>query len=182
MFFGGLALIGSGLVFYVYFLRSVKIAGPSVESGLEQSSIITSTPSESPLTSLTPRPTPEPFLGLNGVKAPATCQIDGQIDFLDWTTFSTKNSKISWQNVDSQGRPLNWKINPQDDLKIGPNLFANLVIPNGTYDNLTIRLPDNPIAKQYTLTTSITYGQFIGGDLKVKETNCAGEVRVNLNF
>src|SRR3989338_9201112 len=114
MFFGGLALIGSGLVFYVYFLRSVKIAGPSVESGLEQSSIITSTPSESPLTSLTPRPAPEPFLGLNGVKAPATCQIDGQIDFLDWTTFSTKNSKISWQNVDSQGRLINWKINPQD--------------------------------------------------------------------
>lgn len=189
----GIVAVGIiGLVFYVYLSKN------------DNNSVSTTVPdvTESPTPAPTPRPdltsstnsgqasspqatplsTEEPFSGLHGIKSPATCQISGEINFLDKNTFSTKDSKISWQNVDSQGRLINWRISPQDNLKIGPNIFANLTIPDGQYENLTVRLPENPISKNYLLATSITYGQFIQGDLKIKEVNCTGQVKVNLNF
>lgn len=134
--------------------------------------------------SLGPKPviTEEPFLGLNNIKEPATCQIGGEINFSASDSFSSADSRISWQNVDSQGRLIKWRVAPSDNLAIGPNLFANLAVPSGQYHNLTVRLPDRPIAKNYILTASITYGQIIQGDVKVKETDCTGQVKVNLNF
>ena len=160
-------LVGIGLVLYAYFSKRNDL---SVDI------------SESPSPSPTVSPSEEPFVGLNGIKSPATCQVGGEVNFTAKDTFISNGSKISWKNVDSQGRLINWHIAPQDDLKIGPNIFANLTVPDGEYQNLTVRLPENPTSKTYTLTASITYGQFIKGDLKVKETNCSGQVKVNLNF
>ncbi|OGN10067.1 MAG: hypothetical protein A3J46_06910 [Candidatus Yanofskybacteria bacterium RIFCSPHIGHO2_02_FULL_41_11] len=158
------AVAGAGLILYSYFSKQAE----NPES--------TATPLP------TASPTEEPFSGLHGIKSPATCQVGGEINFSSSDTFSSNGSKISWQNVDSQGRLINWHISPRDDLKIGPNIFANLSVPNGEYQNLTVRLPENPTSKIYALTASVTYGQFIKGDLKVKETNCTGQIKVNLNF
>ncbi len=136
----------------------------------------------------TPRPsvpvtaTPEPFLGLNGVTSPATCQVGGEIRFTAVDSFLSLDSKISWQHIDSRGRLIKWHISPDDKLAVGPNIFESLPLPDGQYQNLTVRLPENPISKHYFLTASVTYGQFVKGNLEVKETNCTGQVKVNLNF
>ena len=184
IFLGLTALVGIGLILYGYFLKPVEYVGPSASPGIEQGPAPTPDLTSSP--QATPRPvlssTEEPFSSLRGIKSPATCQVGGEVDFPDKSTFLSKSSKISWQNVDSQGRLINWRVSPADELKIGPNIFANLTVPNGEYENLTVRLPDNPISKNYLLTASVTYGQFIQGDLKVKEVNCSGQVKVNLNF
>lgn len=178
-----IVVAGAAVVWYGYLSRT-RDADPSVTPDVGQ--VLTPVPTPRPDSTSSPQATPssteEPFSGLHGIKSPATCQVGGEVNFSDRDTFSTTDSKISWQNVDSQGRLINWRISPQDNLKIGPNIFGNLVVPDGQYDNLTVRLPENPISKNYILTASVTYGQFIQGDLKVKETNCFGSVRVNLNF
>lgn len=139
------------------------------------------TPRPSPSPALS-SPTPEPFSGLNGIKSPATCQIEGEVEFTADDSFRSKGSKISWQNVDSRGRLIKWQVSPDDKLAIGPNIFESLPLPDGQYENLTVRLPEKPISKNYLLTASVTYGQFIKGNLEMKEASCTGQVKVNLNF
>lgn len=186
VFWGGAGVLIIGLVSVVYFTKPAKnveqIAEPTNRPDVIQSysptpaSTIIPTKSNNPATT-----TKEPFIGPNGIKAPAICQVSGKAEFFDLGSYSS-NTKISWQNVDSQGRLINWRISPKDNLAIGPNLFANLIVPDGQYDNLTIRLPENPVSKTYLLTASVTYGQFVEGDLKVKEVNCSGQAEVRINF
>lgn len=173
-------LAGVGLISYSYFFRPGDgTVTPTAGPDLTVSPILDQSPTSSPRPNM--KETEEPFLGLRGITSPATCQISGEANFSSPDSFSS-NTKISWQNVDSQGRLIKWHISPKDDLAIGPNLFANLIIPNGQYDNFTIRLPEKPVAKAYLVTASVTYGQIIKGDVKVKEVNCTGQVKVNLNF
>lgn len=196
IFLATLILVGLGLVWY---FKPVFNDGPTspIVSDILQESLSENTmptPNLTPLeqTTLpwpqeTPRPSPkteisEPFLGLNGVKSPAACQVYGEIEFTSNDSFISRESKISWQNIDSRGRLIKWHVNPDDKLIVGPNIFESLPIPEGQYQNLTVRLPAKPIAKTYLLTASVTYGQFVKGNLEVKETNCTGTIKVNLNF
>lgn len=172
IFWAGVVVVGVGLILYSYLSRPVQQAGqPAGSPDVVQSS----TPTPAPLS------TREPFLGLHGIKAAATCQISGEINFTDQTSYSS-DTKISWQNIDSQGRLINWHVSPAESLAVGPNIFANLAVPNGKYENITVHLPDNPASKTYLLTASVTYGQIIQGDVKVKEASCTGQIKVNLNF
>src|SRR3989338_3250215 len=187
IFGGGVAVLGLGLILVIYFAKPAGYVEQTIEPttgpDIVQSPDITVSPESSPSPQATPRPSAaeEHFVGPHGIKSPATCQVSGEAEFSEPGLYSS-NTKISWQNVDSQGRLINWRISPNDSLSIGPNLFANLTVPDGQYDNLTIRLPENPISKTYLLTASITYGQFIDGDLKVKEVNCSGQAKVIFNF
>ena len=173
IFWGGVIVVGISLVLYIYFSRPVRQGEQPISSDDVQSPV--------PISTSTPVSTKEPFAGLNGIKVPATCQISCEINFTDSKSYSS-NTKISWQNIDSQGRLINWHISPQGDLAVGPNIFANLTVPNGEYESITIRLPENLTPKTYLLTTSVTYGQIIQGDVKIKEVNCTGQIKVNLNF
>lgn len=176
LIFGGIiAVVVVGFIINGYFSDPAGDTEPTVGSDIVQEPTPTPTPTPAPSV------TEEPFLGLHGIKAPATCQISGEANFSALDSYSS-NTMFAWQNVDSQGRLVNWRVSPNDDLKIGPNLFANLDIPNGSYENLTLKLPENPVSKTYLLTTSITYGQIIQDDVKVKETDCVGQIKVNLNF
>lgn len=174
------------LVWYGYFITSdLSLPGHDVILPTNEA-----TPSETlmPSPEVTPRPsapvssTQEPFLGLNGVTSPATCQVGGEVRFTATDSFLSLDSKISWQNIDSRGRLIKWRISPDDKLAVGPNIFESLPLPDGQYENLTVRLPEKPVSKNYLLTASVTYGQFVKGNLEVKETSCTGQVKVNLNF
>lgn len=185
VFWGVVALIGAGLIFYGY-SKSVRhterpdsdiIQLPSETNEINTTEELSGTPIPTPRLT----PTETPFLGLHGIKTPATCQISGEAEFSSPGLYSS-NTKLSWQNVDSQGRLINWRVSPEDELAIGPNIFANLTVPDGEYENLTIRLPENPVSKNYLLTVSITYGQIVQDDVKIREANCSGQVQVNLNF
>lgn len=122
------------------------------------------------------------FVGPTGLKSPASCTIAGEITYLDKNIYSsTDNAMITWNNQDSTGRLVKWRSEPKDQLSIGPNLFANLDIPDGSW-RLSVGLPVNPVAKEYTLFASITYGQLINGNVEVKEVACTGVTKVKLNF
>ncbi len=195
IFWGAILLIGAGLILYSYFEQysNTEVVLPTVPGNPEENSTNNQKQSDAtplPFPSPTPRPLPlvpvvstqEPFLGLNGVKSPATCQVGGEVRFISADSFLSLDSKISWQNIDSYGRLIKWDISPKDELAVGPNIFESLPLPNGEYQNLTVRLPEKPVTKNYTLTARVTYGQFVKGNLEIKETDCAGQVKVNLNF
>jgi len=181
IFWGIVVLVGAGLVLYGYSSKpesgdgalKLDIMTDDIQSPASDSMDL---PEATPFTK-----NEESFIGANGIKAPATCQISGETEFSEPGLYSS-NTKLSWQNIDSQGRLIKWLISPNDGLAIGPNIFGNLTIPNGEYENLTIRLPEKPVSKNYLLTASVTYGQFVDGDLKIKEANCEGQVKINLNF
>ena len=186
MLWGSVAVLVLGIISVVYFAKPAEYieqtAEPTTGPNVVQSSSSAPIPTLTPAMTIKPTATTgEPFIGPNGIKSPATCQVSGEAEFSEPRLYSS-NTKISWQNVDSQGRLINWRIIPNDSLIIGPNLFANLIVPDGQYENLTIRLPEKPVSKTYLLTASVTYGQFIGGDLKVKEVNCSGQAEVRISF
>ena len=79
----------------------------------------------------------------------------------------------------SNTRFINWKIYPDDEtLKVGPNIFAELDLPNGERDfGVTFTPP--AVAKQYTLTASVTYGVINqAGAEEIKEAPCIGSAKV----
>jgi hypothetical protein len=138
--------------------------------------------SGSPVASAKPTATPQGgFIGLTGLKEPASCTVGGTVEFLSPTIFSSKDAKITWKNVDIQSRQIRWKVSPNDALTVGPNLFASLPVPDGS-EALTVGLPAKPTARSYKLTASVTYGQLINGNAVVKEAACTGSVAVRLKY
>src|SRR3989344_8582020 len=104
---------------------------------------------------------------------PASCYLAGSIEFLAPNLSQNKDADIVYKNIDSVARHIIWSVSPQDDLSVGPNLFASLPVPNGTED-VTVGLPASPKAKNYTLTAKVTYGRFVNGNLEIKEAPCSG--------
>ncbi|MBI4120391.1 MAG: hypothetical protein HY454_02900 [Parcubacteria group bacterium] len=139
----------------------------------------TPAPSEtiSPLPSPSPSPRPSSLPG----PVEATCQITGQIVFLDRNLYENKGAKITYQNVDDVIRQIYWKSNPDDGvLAIGPNLFEDLPLPSGER-NVGVAVNKEPFAKSYTLTASITYGmRNARGIVEERIANCVGKVSIQM--
>lgn len=177
IYFWGIILL-AGLALLVY----GSVSRPEIRRTPTSSPSVTGTPEFSATPSVQATSTPEKFESFVGLKEPASCLIAGEITYLDKSTYaSTDNALISWRNVDSTGRLIKWRSKPADNLSIGPNIFANLDIPDGDY-GLTVGLPGKPIAKEYILFASVTYGQLINGNVEVKEVACSGFTKVKLNF
>src|SRR3989338_667852 len=72
---------------------------------------------------------------------PAECTLTGSITFIEAKLYENKDANIIYKNIDSIARLILWTITPQEDLSIGPNIFANLPLPDGTED-ITLSLPE----------------------------------------
>lgn len=143
------------------------------------------TPTPSGAVSGSPTPTsisgsPAPFVGLTGLKSPATCKLEGELVFIAPNIFENHNARITWNNVDIASRNIKWIVTPNADLGVGPNIFANLKLPSGT-ETITLRLPDNP-ASVYKLRAAVGYGEIVNGNVVVKNAACSGEVTVRKAF
>ena len=146
----------------------------------------TPTPSEtvflSPDSTSSPQasPSPRPRPTLN--QAATTCQIKGEIVFLNKDTYENKGALIAYKNVDDVIRQIYWKADPNDGaLTIGPNLFEDLTLPDGER-NIGVALVKESKAENYTLTASITYGiKNSRGGVEEKIANCAGKVSVDVS-
>lgn len=113
---------------------------------------------------------------------PATCQVQGTLKFLNPNTYETIGAKISYTGVDSPARQIKWKISPSgDDLGVGPNLMAQLKLPDGE-SPITAVLPASPHSKKYVLTASITYGRLVGEGVRVYEVPCSGQAKIELDY
>ena len=161
-------LAGAGILISANIFRDKNSGSVSLE---------TPAPSEtvSPLSS--PSPSPRPTL----VQAAATCQITGQIVFLDKNIYENKGAKIVYQNVDDVIRQIYWKSDPDDGvLAIGPNLFEELPLPSGER-NVGVAVNKETAVKNYTLTASINYGvKNANGIIEERIANCTGKVSVQM--
>lgn len=150
-----------------------------------QQPIASETPSTSVTVSESPAPTSvngssAPFIGLTGLKSPATCKLEGELVFIAPNISENHNARISWNNVDIASRNITWTITPKADLGVGPNLFANLKLPSGS-ESITVRLPDDS-KSSYKLRAAVGYGEVVNGNVVVKNATCSGEVTVRKAF
>ena len=118
----------------------------------------------------------------------ASCQLKGEIKFLNHNTYDNQDAKFIYSGVDHPGRNIFWTVTPQDDILVGPNIFGKMFLPNGE-SLLSVTLPENPKSKQYELTVKMHYGRLvdekdnfvtIGGNVKVFEKQCEGKTTVVL--
>lgn len=119
----------------------------------------------------------------------ASCKLQGEIRFLNLNTYDHQDAKFIYAGIDDVARNIFWTVTPEDELAVGPNLFANGVsLPNGE-SLLSITLPENPKSKTYELTAKIQYGRLVdengkfvaaGGNVKVFEKQCEGKTTIVL--
>lgn len=131
-----------------------------------------------PIISVIPKAFPTPLPpGL--ITGPATCQLAGQIRFIDQNTYVTEGAKIVYQNIDHGSRFIFWKTDPDDGvLRVGPNIFAELKLPNGERD-IGVSVSKSTSVKEYILTASVTYGVTNSkGSEEIKTAACAGSSKV----
>lgn len=200
IFWSIILAIGAGLILGLGYSRNKHIPVAQNQQPLASSTISpTPTPSTGDLgkpsgkdlQSLTPQevekmlnnnglavPTTVPYSQLNG---PASCRVEGTIKFLSPTIYQDIGAKLTYSGIDSPARQIKWKVSPSEDLRIGPNLMAQLTLPDGSI-MVGATLPASPQSKNYKLTASITYGRLIGEGIRVYEVNCSGEVSVVLSY
>ncbi len=120
--------------------------------------------------------------------ADASCELKGEIKFLNSNTYDNQDALFSYKGVDHPARNIFWTVTPQDNISVGPNIFNKIPIPNGE-SLLGIVLPENPKYKKYELTAKIQYGRQVdgkgnfvteGGNVKVFEKQCRGKTTVVL--
>ncbi len=128
----------------------------------------------------TPKPIPSRTPSLwEQLSGEATCELKGEIKYITSTIYDNQDALFTYKGVDHPGRLINWSVSPSDDLSIGPNLFAQMPLPDG--ENLIgVSLPENPKYKTYELTASITYGRLVDGNVKVFTKQCSGKTTVVL--
>lgn len=120
--------------------------------------------------------------------ADASCELKGEIKFLNHNTYNNQDAIFIYKGIDHPARNIFWTITPQDNIRVGPNIFSKITIPNGE-SLLGVILPDNPKYKKYELTAKIQYGRLVdnngsfvvaGGNVKVLEKQCIGKTTVVL--
>lgn len=187
------------VVFYIINKDNVKTNPSSEISESPLSSFL------SPSPSITAQPKPSvskiPFPSSDGrisfidesvpwslLLADASCELKGEIKFLNHNTYNNQDAVFIYKGIDHPARNIFWTITPQDNIRVGPNIFSKITIPNGE-SLLGVILPDNPKYKKYELTARIQYGRLVddkgnfvtvGGNVKVFEKQCTGKTTVVL--
>ena len=167
----------------------------SPEPSATVSSSVKPTPSKSLTVTKIPLPTGNGGISSVGEQTPwnllladASCELKGEIKFLNHNTYDNQDGLFVYKGIDSPGRNIFWAISPQDDLSVGPNIFNKISIPDGE-SLLGVALPENPKYKKYELTARIQYGRLVdekgkfvatGGNVKVFEKACTGKTTVVL--
>jgi len=115
------------------------------------------------------------------ITGPATCRLEGGINFIREDLYESKGAKIVYHDVDSPARLIFWKVTPDDGtLKIGPNIFSGLALPDGERE-IGVTIEGTASAKSYALSASITYGETDARDVeKIKEASCFGVITVTM--
>ena len=110
----------------------------------------------------------------------ASCKLKGTLRYTDATTYRHEGDLLAYRGVDHESRLIFWKVTPQDGLRVGPNIFDRLPLPDGE-SMIFVSLPENPVSHEYALTASINYG-VLGDDgvLRVFMTQCKGKTIIKL--
>ena len=153
-------------------------------------SVFTDKGDEFDYTNVTPSPTLTPSPSATVVvpkKTPvvnqkiASCDVGGEIYFLESNLFEDRGSFINYKNIDSISRLIDWKISPDAQASIGPNMFSGLVVPDGS-SSVLISFNEKPSHRNFVLTASVSYGVLINGEMVVKTAQCSGQVKVTIGY
>lgn len=182
--------------------KSKQAVGPDI-SGLLESSVSASptinpshtpTPTNLPKVTRTTTPTPNGKTTFVGEKVPwellladASCQLKGEIKFLDEKTYDNQDAIFIYKGVDHPARNIKWTISPAEpNIEVGPNIFNKMPLPDG--QSLLGIFPKGPLsAKKYTLTASMQYGRLVdaqgkfvtvGGNVRVSQKLCQGQTTI----
>lgn len=193
----GVFLVG----FYVWtsdilWISSI-VNSPEPSGSPEASASLSPTPTPRPNITKVPVPLPTgdgrtSFIGetvpWSLLLADASCELKGEIKFLNHNTYDNQNALFIYKGIDHPGRNVLWTITPQDNISVGPNIFDRFPIPNGE-SLLVVTLPESPKYKEYELTAKIQYGRLVddkgnfvtvGGNVKLFEKQCSGKTTVVL--
>ena len=168
---------------------------PSVSPSPEAS--FSSTPTSKPRLTRVPVPLPsgngqtsfiDETVPWSLLLADASCELKGEIKFLNHNTYDNQNAMFIYKGIDHPGRNAFWTVTPQDDISVGPNIFNKTPIPDGE-SLLGVVFPGNPKYKRYEITVKIQYGRLVdtkgnfvteGGNGKLFEKQCLGKTVVVL--
>ena len=153
------------LVLAIFFLKKAQAPQPSPTPNV----------SEVPVT---PRPMSS-TLDYSTLPDKATCALQGMIRYITPTTYNNGDALLTYRGVDHPGRNIFWKVSPNDDVDLGPDIFTQLALPDGS-SLLSITLPERPIARRYVVTASMQYGRLVDGNVKVSVTPCTGATTIIL--
>lgn len=195
------AAVGFFVVYFGDVLTSDVQRTPEASNSLESTPMPTPTPTPVPTKkpSLTKEPTPLPTgdgrttfidepVPWELLLKDASCKLQGEIKFLASDLYNNQDALFIYSGIDNPARNIFWTVTPDDDISVGPNLFAKRVIPDGD-SLLGIVLPENPKSKTYILTAKIQYGRLIdekgsfvavGGNVKIFEKQCEGKTTIVL--
>lgn len=182
-----IVLLGLGLIWFSDTLRDEgsdlvdETNGDSVVGEPPVKESISPTPNVFPTLSVSPTPSESQYPKIVNKYPPAECSLAGSIEYIEPGIYENKEATITYKNIDSIARHIIWTVFPQDDLSVGPNLFANLPVPDGS-DSISAGLPAEPVAKNYTLTAKVTYGVFVKGNLEMRQSVCSGQILVKINY
>ena len=157
---------------------------PSTTATTSPGTSNTLSPTPSITASVTPRPrkTPQPESTPNlseTLQGPATCQLRGEIKFINADTYSHQDAKLTYQGIDHPARLITWKVTPADNVSVGPNIINILPLPDGE-TLLYVSLPKEPKYKSYEITAAMNYGRTTAGTFKLAEAVCAGKTIITL--
>lgn len=110
----------------------------------------------------------------------SVCKISGTvfIKASDMNMQKTNDATFYYRNIDTQARVIYWKIYPEDDIKGGPNMFAQLEIPDGEYFPVNFYFQSEPKYKEYTIKAIITYGDWVNSKIESGKRDCEGEIKI----
>ena len=154
---------------------------------------VTPTPRKTALPTSPVSPTPTKSAGLVPSPVPwdqlppeASCELNGEIKYVlvdsgpnHSNIYDNQNAKFIYRGIDHPGRLVNWTVSPQDDLRVGPQIFAQIPLPDGE-SLIGISLPENPKYKTYELTAAVSYGRLVDGNVKLFTKQCTGKTTVML--
>jgi len=182
---GSILLVGLVLIGYSFFRDTDQIStstSPSPSASL-------------PMVSSLPAPTGDGRTTFTDEQVPwalllkeASCELKGEIKFVSASTYDNQDALFTYKGIDNPGRNIAWSISPNEEIKVGPNLFARMPIPNGE-SLLSIYMPKDPKYKKYELTAKIQYGRLVdeqgkfvpaGGNVRVFEKVCKGKTTIVL--
>ncbi len=188
-------LLGIILIGYSIFGNNNQVADNSPSPTPSESLEPSLSPSPSPMVSRVPLPTSNgktTFIGepvpWNLLPAKASCKLQGEIRFINKNTYDNQDALFTYSGVDHPGRNVIWSVVPEDGIRMGPNIFARMPIPNGT-SLLGIDMPENPKYKVYEVKAVMEYGRLVddkgnivtvGGNIKVSQQLCEGKATIVL--
>ncbi|MFH1769166.1 MAG: hypothetical protein ABH833_00680 [Parcubacteria group bacterium] len=182
---GILVLLILGFVVFWDNGESVESPSPEVSESVSPEPSDTAEPTASPIGGVIPAPTKETSVL---PRPPATdfaqCSLGGELVFKEQHLAVNKSAVLEYSDVDSISRHIIWKITPDsgEEIDIGPNLFAGLVLPDGE-ENITVVFYDEPKHDSYKLTAKVTYGVLVNGeDVEVREADCSGKTSIDIDY